>query len=85
MLEMIVSAPMCTRSGKRSDAKSSRAEGIFGNAPAVSRTPPINPRKASRAARLALAESMKLAVGLLIGESAANAVPGLLAAMTKST
>ena len=43
------------------------------------------PRKPSRAIRLALAESMKLADGLLIGASAANAGPGFVAAITKST
>ena len=45
----------------------------------------MTPRKPSRATRFAFAESMKLAVGLLIAASAANAGPGFVAAMTKST
>jgi hypothetical protein len=45
----------------------------------------MTPRKPSRANRFALAQSMKLADGLLMVASAANAGPGLVAAITKST
>ena len=82
---MIVSAPMRTRSGNFSDTRSMTADGIFGAAAPASRTPPMIPRKPSCAARFAFTESMKLDDGLLIGASAANAGPGLVAAMTKST
>jgi hypothetical protein len=85
MFEMIVSAPMCTRSGNRSDATLSSVEGSFGKAAPARRTPPMTPRKPSRANLFAFAQSMKLAVGLLMVASAANAGPGLVAEMTKST
>ena len=61
---IIVSPPICTRSGKRCASCSRRNDGTLGNAADTARTPPSSPRKPRRATELDFAVSTNVAVDI---------------------
>src|SRR5438270_362157 len=84
MLEIMVNAPIAIISGNRSATAVTSAEGRRGAALAAIRTAPITARKPSRLAPLVVATSMNDFSWLLVAASAANAIPGLTAAMIRA-
>ena len=77
---------MRTSSGNFSEIMSANADGSFGNTPLAIRTPPMAPRNAKRARPVRLRPVDEARRPLeLVAASAANAGPGFVAAMTKST